>query len=144
MNFNQEIYRSLILFCSKIPKSIFLIYIAAKKPYQKFNFFIKIENTKDPNFSAIKNHQLFSKPGVGYMLTLVSKKIYLHFFGSPVNIYIYVKQKFCSENRVLHTRIRGSGSPEDSIFAKKRDPWLRTGFLTEIATFLSLQILTLL
>jgi hypothetical protein len=33
-------------------------------------------------------------------------------------VYIDVKQKFCSEIRVLHTRIMGSGSPEGSIFTK--------------------------
>jgi hypothetical protein len=39
-------------------------------------------------------------------------------FWLPVNIYIDVKQTFCSEIQDLHTRIRGSGSPEGSIFAE--------------------------
>jgi hypothetical protein len=61
-------------------------------------------------------------------------------FWSPVNIYINVKQKFCSENRVLHTRIRGSGSPGAVFLPKKRQIRPGTGFLIEIVIFLSLQL----
>jgi hypothetical protein len=61
-------------------------------------------------------------------------------FWSPVNIYIDVKQKFCLEIRVLHTRIRGAASPEGSILPKKRQIRPRTEFLIEIVTFLSLQL----
>jgi hypothetical protein len=39
-------------------------------------------------------------------------------FCSPVNIYIDAKQKLCSEIRVLHTRIRGYGSPEGVFLPK--------------------------
>jgi hypothetical protein len=57
-------------------------------------------------------------------------------FLSPVNAYIDVKQKFCSEIRVLHIRIKGYGSPEGILFAKNATPGLERGFSRNCNFFL--------
>jgi hypothetical protein len=72
------------------------------------------------------------------MLLKVALCKFSSFFLSLVNIYINVKQKFCSEIRVLHIELGVMGARRAVFLAKKRDPWLRTGFLTEIAMFLQL------